>query len=96
METPHSPRDERVPLSFPNWKVVLARSDLDETTRRRFEREIITFLHGCKQLRSPAPVTMIKRYLTDPARQGQSACREALRWWTNAPGCLRGLKVRPG
>lgn len=84
METPQSSRDERAPISFPQWKVALAASDLSETTRHRFEREIITFLHSCKQLHSPASVAMIKSYLTDPLRQGQSPSRDALRWFYRA------------
>lgn len=84
METPHSSRDERAPISFPQWKAALAASELSEATRHRFEREIITFLRSCKLLHSPASVTMIKSYLADPIRQGQSPSRDALRWFYRA------------
>lgn len=84
MEQPHSKDLESRPISFPGWKAALTFSGLPEAKRREFEREIITFLHRCKQLHSPASVAMVKSYLAERPRQGENASREALRWFFKA------------
>ena len=81
MEQPHSETSERRPVSFPGWKAVLLRAGLPEAKRRGYEREVITFLHHCKQLHCPASVAVAKNYLAQAPRQGGNASREALRWF---------------
>jgi hypothetical protein len=42
------------PISFPEWKQVLARSRLSPSGQTAFAREIISLLRHCQQRRSDA------------------------------------------
>lgn len=75
---------DRTPVSLPNWKAALAGSALPIGRQQVFEREIIGFLHWCKQQRGPASIAMIKRYLEERPAQGENVAREALRWFFRA------------
>ena len=49
-------------VSFPDWKIVLARADLTEPVKVEFVREIIAFLRHCKARRAAATTEEAKGY----------------------------------
>ena len=57
------------PVSFPDWKAALARSDLSPVVQAVYTREILTLLHHCKKCHSPVTVEFIKRWLAGPRLQ---------------------------
>jgi integron integrase len=69
------------PISFPNWKQMLAAAHLDPRHQAAFEREIITFLKHCKTCHSPVTLERARRYVADRASQARGPMREALRWF---------------
>lgn len=77
------------PVSFPDWKGVLARSNLSAGVQAAYAREIITFLHHCKVSHAAATVEVAKQYLsvrekqsTGPAHSTDPGlARVALRWF---------------
>lgn len=78
------------PVSFPQWKSVLVQSGMDESNRRVFEREIITFLRHCKITRTSATVELARKYLDKVDPEPNGTARVALRWFfkaaKNVPG----------
>jgi len=69
------------PISFPNWKVVLAQAGMDGNRREAFRREILSFLKHCKEARSPATAALAKQYLEVREKLSRAPAREALRWF---------------
>ena len=58
---------EHGPISFPDWKLALARAGLEPAVRGAFEREIISFLRHCKARHAPVTAELAREYL--PARE---------------------------
>lgn len=79
------------PISFPEWKSVLARADLSAAVRASHAREIVTFLHHCKNVRSPATVEVIKEWLNRRETAADGPAHRALRWFYR-----EGSRTRPG
>jgi hypothetical protein len=69
------------PVSFPNWKDVLYRSDLLAAAKADYARAVITFLKYCKVQHTPATAALAKRYLDTNEPHAGAAAREALRWF---------------
>ena len=76
---------DRRPVSFPDWKVALARADLPPGDHRQYERAIITFLKFCKDRQAPASVALVRLHLK--SRPGD---RLALRWFFKSAGGRAG------
>lgn len=72
---------EHGPISFPEWKQVLARAGFEPARRGAFEREIIAFLRHCKAAHSPVTAELARQYLVGRERQTTGPAREALRWF---------------
>jgi hypothetical protein len=72
---------EHGPISFPDWKQVLARAGFEPARRGAFEREIIAFLRHCKAAHSPVTAELARQYLVGRERQTTGPAREALRWF---------------
>lgn len=51
------------PVSFPNWKEVLARAALSPPLKAAYTREILEFLKHCKTSRAPATNERAKQYV---------------------------------
>jgi len=83
------------PVSFPEWKAVLARAPLVEAERESFRREILSFLHHCKALRVPATPELMKHYLVERERRSTGPAREALRWFYRAAKGLPANRALP-
>lgn len=66
-------------LRFPEWFGVLWRAQLPPAVRSSHRREIIRFLHFCRERRAPATIALAKHYLTVHAGHAVPA-RDALRW----------------
>ena len=85
----HTCMNENEPVSFPDWKAVLAQSDLSLAVQACYSREILTLLHHCKKCHTPVSVAFIKIWLAGPRLQirlsgmssGSDQAREALRWF---------------
>jgi len=69
------------PVSFPQWKEVLAAADLPPPTKAAYLKEIITFLRHCKTSHSPATAELARQYLLVRERATSAPAREALRWF---------------
>jgi len=69
------------PVSFPNWKEVLAHAALCPLRQAAYTREILTFLRHCKANRTAATVEWAKQYLVWREKQSTGPAREALRWF---------------
>lgn len=69
------------PVSFPDWKQVLWRTELSAATKAEFAREIITFLKHCKDQHAPATTELARQYLSHQAGRIPCRAREALRWF---------------
>lgn len=69
------------PVSFPNWKEVLAQAVLSPALKAAYIREILTFLRHCKAGRAAATVEVAKQYLGVREKQSTGPAREALRWF---------------
>ncbi|MBI3886390.1 MAG: hypothetical protein HY302_11775 [Opitutae bacterium] len=69
------------PVSFPNWKDVLAQTALSPQVKLAYTREILTFLKHCKTSRAPATTELAKQYLGWREKQSAGPAREALRWF---------------
>jgi len=69
------------PVSFPNWKDVLARAALSPPLKTAYTREILEFLKHCKTSRAPATNERAKQYLEWREKQSTGPAREALRWF---------------
>jgi integron integrase len=76
------------PVSFPQWKVELSRAPLDSDQREAFRKEILSYLHHCKLLHSPASGESMKLYLVEREKRSSGPAREALRWFYR--GGMRG------
>jgi hypothetical protein len=74
-----TPEAQRKPISFLGWKGALAVSGGSSARQQRFAREIIAFLHRCKQGLSPASGELAKQYLDALPKQVDSDARDALR-----------------
>lgn len=80
--------DQR-PISFPQWKQVLADCALSPLVKAAYTREILSFLKHCKAGRAAATVEVARQYLewretqsVGPAHStGSGQAREALRWF---------------
>lgn len=72
------------PVSFPDWKAVLADAPLAPTTQAAYAREIITCLKYCKTSHVPATVLLAKHYVEQQERLRSGPVREALRWFFRA------------
>jgi hypothetical protein len=71
------------PISFPQWKQVLAESACSPQLKAAYTREILTFLKYCKADHAAATVELAKHRLDwSPA----SAC--AARWTKSDPSPL--------
>jgi integron integrase len=69
-------------FSFPGWKEVLSACSLPGSAKASVCREIITYLHFCKQQRVPASFDSARRYLASrEASAPASETRVALRWF---------------
>jgi integron integrase len=69
------------PISFPQWKGVLASSALSPQLKAAFIREILSFLRHCKAAHEAATVEVAKQYLGWREQQSCGPAREALRWF---------------
>jgi hypothetical protein len=77
------------PISFPQWKQVLASSALSPQLKAAYTREILSFLRHCKAGHEAATVEVAKNYLAWREKQspepspstGSGQAREALRWF---------------
>jgi integron integrase len=74
------------PISFPNWKEVLAGASLSPQLKSAFTREILAFLRHCKTARAAATVEVAKEYLAWREKQSSGPAREALRWFYREGG----------
>ena len=96
----HTCMNENEPVSFPDWKAALARSDLSPSVQASHSREILTLLHHCKKCHTPVSVAFIKQWLAGPRLQvqlkgmpaGTDQAREALRWFYRAAPKADGLE----
>lgn len=79
------------PVSFPDWKTVLAKAALSEAAKAEWAREIIAFLRHCKARRAAATTEVAKGYLAERESRGPGRAREALRWFY-----VEGRRLRPG
>jgi integron integrase len=68
--------DDRVVISFPDWRARLRAAPLTEDMTARFESEIAGFLSNCRALRTAASVASIREYL-----KRRPLARDALRWF---------------
>jgi integron integrase len=85
---------DQQPVSFPQWKLELSRAALSPEQRKAFRREILSYLHHCKILHTPASAESMKQYLVGRERQSTGPSREALRWFYRAAkGQPRSLRV---
>jgi integron integrase len=66
-------------LWFPTWRDTLQRAALAPEVRESFRREIIRFLHFCRQAHAPATTVLARQFL-EATTQDPSLTREALRW----------------
>ena len=71
----------RQPVSFRDWKAVLANSDLTLAVKKSHSKEIITFLHHCKKTHSPASVALMRSWLTVREKLTDGPAHNALRWF---------------
>ena len=69
------------PVSFFDWKEVLAAAPLAPERKEQFRREILSFLKHCKNTRSPATAEVAKNYLEVREKLVRGPSREALRWF---------------
>ena len=69
------------PVSFPDWKAVLAQSDLSAVAQASHARKILTLLHHCKKTRSPVTVALIKQWLAGREKAADGPAHFALRWF---------------
>ena len=78
-----SPPSHLEPVRFPDWKETLRGCGLPGGRQGVYEREIIAFLHACKEGRTPATIAWAKSYIEDLERRDgpRTECREALRWF---------------
>lgn len=83
------------PVSFPNWKDVLAQTALSPQVKVAYTREILTFLKHCKIRRAPATTELAKQYLGWREKQSAGHAREALRWFYKE-GYQRAKSVQAG
>lgn len=76
--------DERAAVWFPEWSEVLTQTALTAGEQAEHRREILRFLHHCKQRHAAATVALAKAWLE--AREGahEPAARQALRWFFQA------------
>src|SRR3954462_7956840 len=77
------------PISFPNWKQVLAESTLSASLKAAYEREILGFLRHCKAGRVAATVQVARQFLDWREKQSDGPAREALRWFYRQGSRLR-------
>jgi len=75
---------DQQPISFPNWKEVLAQSQLSAEQLASYTREIISFLRHCKTHHTPASAELARQYLEIRETQTTAPAREALRWFYRA------------
>lgn len=69
------------PVSFPNWKEVLASADVSPPLQAAYTREILAFLKHCKASHAPATNELARQYLAWRETQSTGPAREALRWF---------------
>jgi integron integrase len=69
------------PISFPEWKAILACSPLTPQLKALYTREILTFLKHLKAAHAAATVEAAKQYLNWREKQSRGPAREALRWF---------------
>jgi hypothetical protein len=69
------------PISFPDWRQVLAASTLAASLKSGYEREILGFLRHCKAGRTAATIEVARNYLAWREKQSDGPTREVLRWF---------------
>jgi hypothetical protein len=69
------------PITFPNWKEVLAQATLSPQIKAAYLLEILAFLKHCRTSRTPATTALAKQYLEWREKQTSGPAREALRWF---------------
>lgn len=92
------------PITFPNWKEVLAQAVLSPQVKAAYIREILTFLQHCKKTHSPPTVAFIRQWLATREQAGDGSAHFALRWFYRegsrnqaAPDAIeRKIRVRLG
>jgi hypothetical protein len=80
----NNPQRDREAISFPQWRLALAKVAVSPAEKTALEREIISFLRLCKIRHVPASVMLIKGYIASREAQGPNRAREALRWFYRA------------
>src|SRR5688572_31469793 len=84
------------PVSFPNWKEVLAATpSVVPQLKAAYLREILNFLKHCKVSRSAATVGLAKEYLAWREQQSSGPAREALRWFYRQGMAGRSSQATP-
>lgn len=84
------------PVSFPNWKEVLAKSLLSPQLKAAYVRGILSFLRHCKAGHAPATAELAKQYLVWRERQSAGPAREALRWFYREGRRREAMHPMPG
>jgi hypothetical protein len=69
------------PISFPDWKQVLADSPLSPSIKAAYLREILAFLRYCKSSRAAATVEVAREFLEWREQVANGPARDALRWF---------------
>ena len=69
------------PITFPNWKAVLAAAVLNPQLKAAYAREILSFLRHCKLAHTPATTESARQYLEWREKQSSGPSRDALRWF---------------
>jgi integron integrase len=72
------------PITFPQWKEVLAQAKLSPEVKDSHRREIITFLHHCRSSHAPATIALIKQWLAKREQMPDGPAHLALRWFYRA------------
>lgn len=75
---------DTTPLSFPNWKEVLATAGLGSAVEESYRQEVIALLKFCKTRRVPVTVRLAKQYVEAHENSRRGPVRAALRWFVQA------------
>lgn len=71
--------DERTPIHFPDWTLVLRREPAE--TAEQYLPAIIAFLRECRARRNPVTVAWAREYLASLPETETAHARAALRWF---------------
>ncbi|HEY4246458.1 MAG TPA: integron integrase [Lacunisphaera sp.] len=69
------------PISFPDWKQALVKTEPDLDRRATFQREIISFLRHCKIKHARVSVELIRQWLASREQSSDGPAHLALRWF---------------